>query len=166
MPYLIVLRSAPIIVLAWIVHHQTGGDAQRTATIIAALMAIFPQVLMMMHEADFVPKPFLDVARTFGASPLQVRFYVRFLHAVPAFLEGMRLASSLCLVGVLVVEMAYPTDGIGKAIRTAMQQYEIADAFAALIVVIVVAYVWTIAFERAIGVLQGSLVGVAVDVDK
>ena len=78
-----------------------------------------------------VDRTLVTVARSFGATPLQIYWKVLLPAIVPSVLAGMRLGIVFCLLGVLVVEMFAGVRGIGHALGSFANGFQAPELFAA-----------------------------------
>jgi ABC-type nitrate/sulfonate/bicarbonate transport system permease component len=129
-PYVIALYGIPkILVLPWIVLLLGYGTAP--AILYGAIHGLFPIVALVMGAVRDVDRTLVTVARSLGATPLQLYWKVLLPAIVPSVLAGMRLGIVFCLLGVLVVEMFAGIRGMGHIMGSFANGFQAAELFAA-----------------------------------
>lgn len=130
----LVLATAvvPIVALAPVLYGMFGADLQTARILIAAVAAYIPIYLNTLRGLRTVRPIHLDLMRAYAATPRQVNRTVTLPGAVPFFLTGLRIASSLAVIAALIAEyFGGPTSGLGKSITTAVSSsaYPLAWAY-------------------------------------
>ena len=129
-PYVIALYGIPkILVLPWIVLLLGYGTAP--AVFYGAIHGLFPIMVLVMGAVRDVDRSLVTVARSFGATPLQLYWKVLLPAIVPSVLAGMRLGIVFCLLGVLVVEMFAGVRGMGHVMGSFANGFQAPELFAA-----------------------------------
>src|SRR4030095_10144944 len=129
-PYVLALYGIPkILVLPWIVLLLGYGTAP--AVLYGAIHGLFPIVVLVMGAVRDVDRTLVTVARSLGATPLQLYWKVLLPAIVPSVLAGMRLGIVFCLLGVLVVEMFAGVRGMGHVLGSFAHGFHAAELFAA-----------------------------------
>ena len=129
-PYVIALYGVPkILVLPWIVLLLGYGTAP--AVLYGAIHGLFPIMVLVMGAVRDVDRSLVTVARSFGATPLQLYWKVLLPAIVPSVLAGMRLGIVFCLLGVLVVEMFAGVRGMGHVLGSFANGFQPPELFAA-----------------------------------
>ena len=129
-PYVIALYGVPkILVLPWIVLLLGYGTAP--AVLYGAIHGLFPIMVLVMGAVRDVDRTLVTVARSFGATPLQIYWKVLLPAIVPSVLAGMRLGIVFCLLGVLVVEMFAGVRGMGHVLGSFANGFQAPELFAA-----------------------------------
>ena len=125
-PFVIALYGIPkILVLPWIVLLLGYGTAP--AVFYGAIHGLFPIMVLVMGAVRDVDRSLVTVARSFGATPLQLYWKV----LLPSVLAGMRLGIVFCLLGVLVVEMFAGVRGMGHVMGSFANGFQAPELFAA-----------------------------------
>jgi len=145
-PFAVMLQVTPVIAIAPLLLIYMPQDAAVLAC--AWLVAFFPVLSNTMLGLQSVDRNLMELFQLYGApaSPgplsrirarLKVLWYLRSPAALPAFLEGLRIAGGLALIGAVVAEMAAGSAGAGSglAYRIIESQYRlnIPRLFAALV---------------------------------
>ena len=129
-PYVIALYGIPkILVLPWIVLLLGYGTSP--AVLYGAIHGLFPIMVLVMGAVRDVDRSLVTVARSFGATPLQLYWKVLLPAIVPSVLAGMRLGIVFCLLGVLVVEMFAGVRGMGHVLGSFANGFQAPELFAA-----------------------------------
>src|SRR5215510_2245584 len=129
-PYVIALYGIPkILVLPWIVLLLGYGTSP--AVLYGAIHGLFPIMVLVIGAVRDVDRTLVTVARSFGATPLQLYWKVLLPTIVPSVLAGMRLGIVFCLLGVLVVEMFAGVRGMGHVLGSFANGFQAPELFAA-----------------------------------
>lgn len=137
-PYIHYLAPTPKIVFLPILMAALGvGPGSKLA--LGAISAFFPMALSIAAGVRQVDGVLLKVGRSFRLSRWQV---VRMIY-LPALVRpisvGLRLSFGLAMVGCLLSEIALSNRGIGYLAAQSYAHFQIADMYALLIVVFVLA---------------------------
>ena len=79
----------------------------------AVLTGSIPIALNTMDGVRQIDRSFVGLARSIGASPAQAYLRIYFPLALPSILSGLRIGTSLVVIGVVVCEMLASVDGLG-----------------------------------------------------
>ena len=92
----------------------------------------------------------IAIAKTFKKSELEILLNVKFMEALPAIFLGLRTATSLTVVLVIVTEMFVgTTSGLGRAIINSAYAYDIPKLYATIILVGITGYLLNLALAKA-----------------
>ena len=134
-PILVVVQSTPIVAIAPILVVTLGaGDAPRV--VIAAIITFFPLVVGIASGLSQVPAELIELSRSLGAPVRNEYLHIRLPHAMPIIFASVRMAMTLSVIGAVIGEFVASDKGIGYFIRTSTANFDISQAFAALIVLI------------------------------
>jgi ABC-type nitrate/sulfonate/bicarbonate transport system permease component len=131
-PWVIILQSIPIIVIApliiiWFGHGWIGKS------IVALLLAFFPIVINVTRGLKTASTEALDLFRIFGATKRQVLFKLQLPYSVPYFFASLRTASTLSVVGAVVSEFTGADSGLGFIILVSSYRLETNRMFAGVV---------------------------------
>lgn len=131
-PWIIVLQSIPIIVIApliivWFGHGWIGKS------IAALLLAFFPIVINVTRGLKTASREALDLFKIFGATKRQVLFKLQLPHSIPYFFAALRVASTLSVVGAVVSEFTGADAGLGFIVLVSSYRLETSRMFAGVI---------------------------------
>lgn len=145
-PLLTAFYSVPMVALAPLFIAWLGlGFASKFAIIL--LVAVFPVIITTevgLHSTD---KVFLDAARSFNATPLQIFTTVQFPFALPYIVGGIRVAFARALVGAVVAEFFGAFAGYGFAILAAGQSFNTARLLAYVVLLAILGMLGSIAMR-------------------
>lgn len=154
------LRSIPVTVLFPLYLLVFGiGDASKWAMAFSAtvFVVILNTAYGVLHATDLRRK----MAKTFGATRLQVFLRITFFEAIPYALVGCRTALSLALIVVVVAEMFIGTElGIGQRVFNAYSRNQVAELYAVIVFVGVIGFLANrgfVAIERRVVFWAGHL---------
>jgi NitT/TauT family transport system permease protein len=122
-PWVSMVYSMPIIALAPLFVLWFGiGITSKVA--IVFLMAVFPVLINSHVGLKSVDLDYVEAARSFGCTPIQIFAKVRFPSAVPFIVSGIRHAISRGLIGVVVSELFGSQAGLGYLIQYSAQVFD------------------------------------------
>ncbi|QQA42808.1 ABC transporter permease [Pelagovum pacificum] len=112
------VAALPIVGIAPILVSWYGFDWQSKAAVVV-VMVFFPMLVNTvqgLRETDAMQR---DLMRTYGASYWQTLMKLRLPAAMPFIFNGLKISSSLALIGAIVAEyFGSPTHGMGFRIST------------------------------------------------
>jgi NitT/TauT family transport system permease protein len=146
MPFVVALYGIPkILILPWIA--LIFGVGLSTAVLSGALFAFFPVLLMMAAGVRDVDPTLITVARSMGASPLQIHRKVLVPAVLPSALAGMRIGIVFAMLGVLLAEMFAGNRGMGFQMQRLAMAFRPAELFAATALVSVLSVMVVLGLE-------------------
>jgi len=132
MPFVIALRSIPIIAIAPLLVLWLGnGIWSKVAA--AALLAFFAPLVNTVRGMKSFPADYGDLFRTYGASRVQTLVKLRLPWCLPYLFSSLRMAATLAVIGAIVGEFCGADRGIGHAILVYSYQLDTPGVFVALI---------------------------------
>lgn len=135
-PYLVALRIAPLVAIAPVLFLWFGRGVGPRALLVTTL-TVFPVTISSVGGLRAVPREYVDLARSAGASERQVFLRVRVPAAAPSVFAGVKLAAALSVVGAVVAEFVTLTAGLGYRVFVASTNLQTSRAYAALFVLAV-----------------------------
>lgn len=151
-PMLVASQAIPKVALAPILL-VTLGYGIMPRIIVAFLIAFFPVVVNTVAGLSSVDRETLKLMRSMGASKLDVFTKVRFPHAVPSIIAGLRVAIALAVVGAVVGEFVGSRSGLGYYMLVATGNFDTPLVFACVVVLTVMG----IALFYSLGLLEIAL---------
>ena len=146
-PLLTAFYSVPMVALAPLFVAALGlGFASKFAIIL--LVSVFPIIITTEVGLRSTDKAFLDAAKSFNASALQIFATVQFPFALPYIVSGVRVAFSRALVGAVVAELFGSYAGYGYAILAAGQSFATAVLLAYVVLLAVIGMLGSIALRK------------------
>ena len=123
-----IVGTAPILVM-WF-----GFDWQSKAAVVV-IMVFFPVLVNAVAGLADTTAMQRDLMRTYGAGYWQTLVKLRLPAAMPFIFNGLKIATTLALIGALVAEFfGSPTQGLGFRISTSYGQLAIDMVWAVIVV--------------------------------
>jgi NitT/TauT family transport system permease protein len=114
-PLVVVIALIPKISVAPLFTIWFGtGDVARVSLVF--FIAFFPMVVSPASGLMSVDRGLLMMASSFGASKSQIFWKLRVPSAVPYIFDGMKVAISLAVIGIIVAEFVTSEKGLGYLI--------------------------------------------------
>lgn len=151
-PYLLALQIAPKVAFAplfvmWL------GYTMYPKILVAVLIVFFPVLINVLSAMRNMDHDMINLARSFSATRLQVFRTVEYPTTLPALFSGLRIASTLAVIGVVVGELVGGNMGLGYLLVFFEGQGNTAGVFVvigALTVIGIVAYYGVVVAERKV----------------
>ena len=126
--------ALPIVGVAPIMVNWFGFDWQSKAAVVV-IMVFFPILVNTMQGLRATDAMQRDLMHTYSASYLQVLFKLRLPAAMPFIFNGLKVATTLALIGAIVAEyFGSPTRGMGFRISTGVGSLSIDLVWAEIVV--------------------------------
>lgn len=151
-PYLLALQIAPKVAFAplfvmWL------GYTMYPKILVAVLIVFFPVLINVLSAMRTMDYDMINLARSFSATRLQVFRMVEYPTTMPALFSGLRIASTLAVIGVVVGELVGGNMGLGYLLVFFEGQGNTAGVFViigALTVIGIVAYYAVVLTEQRV----------------
>lgn len=151
-PYLLALQIAPKVAFAplfvmWL------GYTMYPKILVAVLIVFFPVLINVLSAMRTMDHDMINLARSFSATRLQVFRMVEYPTTLPALFSGLRIASTLAVIGVVVGELVGGNMGLGFLLVFFEGQGNTAGVFVvigALTVIGIFAYYAVVLAERRV----------------
>ena len=111
-PYILALQIAPKVAFAPLFVLWFGFTIY-PKILVAVLIVFFPIMVNVLGAIRTVDPDLINLARTFSASRWQIFRMIEFHDALPPLFSGLRIASTLAVIGVVVGEMVGGNLGLG-----------------------------------------------------
>jgi len=134
LPLFIFINSLPIIAIAPIILLWFGYGIL-TNVLIAFLVSFFPIIINTATGLNAVEEDLLDLVRYLHASKWQIFLKIRFPNSLPYLFTGLKICSTMCVVGAIVGEFIASDKGLGYIIINSQYTMDTPPIFSALIVV-------------------------------
>jgi NitT/TauT family transport system permease protein len=131
---------APIFVV-WL------GAGMTSKILIAFTVAFFPIVIDTAVGLRSAPPEVVNVVRSMGASPFQVFRFVRFPNALPNIFGGLKVASTLAVIGAIVGEFVSAETGLGYLVLVANGELNTSLVFASVVTLSILGVVFYFLLE-------------------
>jgi NitT/TauT family transport system permease protein len=133
-PLLVTLQIVPKIAFAPLILIWFGIGLVSKATV-AFLVAFFPVLINTAVGLAQIEPDLLDLARSIKAGPAWVFFRIRFPNSLPYFFAGLRVASTLAVIGAVIGEFVGSDVGLGYLIVIANNQIDTALGLASIFLI-------------------------------
>lgn len=148
-PLLVIVQSTPIVAVAPIIVVVMGaGDLPRV--FITFLIAFFPIVVSCVTGLLATPEELVELSRSLGASKAREYRNIRLPYAIPHLFSALRISITLAVIGAVVAEFVAAEKGLGYFINFSTSMFQVPQAFAALLMLVVISLV----LFHLIGLLQ------------
>lgn len=129
LPFSVAVKATPVIVLAPLLIMWLGNGFG-SKVVMAAVASFFPILVNTYLGMTSVEAEWLSLMKLHKASQWQMFWHLRLPHALPDMFAGLRVATSLSMVGAVVSEFSGAEEGIGKLISTSTFYLNIDMVFA------------------------------------
>lgn len=103
------------------------GSASKIA--FGVVSGFFPIAINTMNGIRNIDRRYVVYGEAVGCSRLQIIFRILIPMAIPSIVAGLRIGTSLSIIGVVVAEMLASVGGIGYLITTARNYYQVGDVY-------------------------------------
>lgn len=133
LPLIVAAQTIPVIAIAPILVIWFGYNAL-PRIIITALVAFFPLTISFVTGLQSVTPDFIAFFRSLKASEFQVFLKLRLPAGLPSIFAGLKVATTLAVVGATISEWVGASEGIGYLIAQDTAQINTTRVFASLVV--------------------------------
>ena len=137
MPIFVGLQSVPKIAIAPLILVWVGAGLASKVLVVASI-AFFPIVINTMAGFHEVDRGLRDVFRSVAATERQTFFRLRLPYAVPYIFAGLRIATTLAVLGAIVAEWLAASNGLGYLVLSGSFNFNTARSFAAIIALAII----------------------------
>ncbi|WP_442026222.1 ABC transporter permease [Pseudoduganella sp. RAF53_2] len=130
-PYILALQIAPKVAFAPLFVMWLGYTVY-PKILVAVLIVFFPVMINVLSAIRTVDPDMVNLVRTLNASRWQIFHLVEFRSAMPALFSGLRIASTLAVIGVTVGELVGGNQGLGFLLVDGEGQGNTAAVFVAI----------------------------------
>lgn len=151
-PYLLALQIAPKVAFAPLFVMWLGYTIY-PKILVAILIVFFPVLINVLSAMRAMDADMINLARSFSATRMQVFRMVEYPTTLPSLFSGLRIASTLAVIGVVVGELVGGNMGLGFMLVFFEGQGNTAAVFvviAALTVIGIIAYYAVVLAERKV----------------
>jgi NitT/TauT family transport system permease protein len=151
-PYLLALQIAPKVAFAPLFVMWLGYTVY-PKILVAILIVFFPVLINVLSAMRAMDTDMINLARSFSATRMQVFRMVEYPTTLPSLFSGLRIASTLAVIGVVVGELVGGNMGLGFMLVFFEGQGNTAAVFvviAALTVIGIIAYYAVVLAERKV----------------
>ena len=151
-PYILALQIAPKVAFAPLFVLWFGFTVT-PKILVAILIVFFPIMVNVLGALRTVDPDLVNLARTFRASRAQIFWKIEFRVSMPALFSGLRIGSTLAVIGVVVGELVGGNMGLGYLLVFGEGAGNTAMVFVSIILLTligIVAYVAVVLAERRV----------------
>ena len=127
----------PALLPALMLFLGLGGTMKIT---LVALAAFFPVLVSTVQGTRGVDATVIDMARTFGHRPAEILWRIVLPAASPYFIVGMRISLGISLVVIIAAEMLAANGGVGSALISMQQQFQVRQTYGWLVVLALIGF--------------------------
>ena len=149
-PYILALQIAPKVAFAPLFVMWMGYTIY-PKILVGILIVFFPIMINVLSAIRTVDPDMVNLVRTLNASRLQIFRLVEFPSSLPALFSGLRIGSTLAVIGVTVGELVGGNQSLGFLLVDSEGQGNTAGVFVAIIgltIIGIVAYAAVVWAER------------------
>jgi len=140
-PWIEIVR--PIAPIAWApIFIITFGSAVGS-TLVVFIGIFFPLLTNVIFGVQRIDKNWLDAAKTLGASQAQIFYKIVLPATVPYTLNGIKVGLGVGWMCIVAAEMYKRTGGIGQFLVDVVNNGQMANAFAIIIIIAVLGLLTT-----------------------
>jgi NitT/TauT family transport system permease protein len=151
-PYILALQIAPKVAFAPLFILWMGFTVY-PKILVAILIVFFPVMVNVLTSISAVDPDLINLARSFKATRAQIFWMVEFPTSLPPMFAGLRIGSTLAVVGVVVGELVGGNVGLGYLLTFGEGQANTPLVFVSIVMLTVVggiAYLGVILIERRV----------------
>lgn len=151
-PYILALQIAPKVAFAPLFVMWLGYTIY-PKILVAILIVFFPVMINVLSAVRTVDPDMVNLVRTLNAGRWQIFRLVEFPSALPALFSGLRIASTLAVIGVTVGELVGGNLGLGFLLVDGEGQGNTAAVFvtiAMLTLIGIIAYAGVVWAEKRV----------------
>ncbi|TCT00593.1 ABC transporter permease [Aquabacter spiritensis] len=137
MPIFVALQSVPKIAIAPLILVWVGAGFHSKLLVVTAI-AFFPIIINTMTGFKQVDRGLRDVFTSVAATERQIFFQLRLPYAMPYIFAGLRIATTLAVLGAIVAEYLAASNGLGYLVLSGSFNFNTARSFAAIIALAVI----------------------------
>jgi ABC-type nitrate/sulfonate/bicarbonate transport system permease component len=137
MPLFVGLQSVPKIAVAPLILIWVGAGAGSKILVVMSI-AFFPIVINTLAGFKQVDAGAIEVFRMVAATERQLLLLLRLPYAVPYIFAGLRIATTLTVMGAVVAEWLAASDGLGYLVLSGSFNFNTARSFSAIIMLSII----------------------------
>jgi len=151
-PYILALQIAPKVAFAPLFILWMGFTIY-PKILVAILIVFFPIMVNVLSAMRMVDPDLINLARSFKATRSQIFWKIEFPASVPPMFAGLRIGSTLAVVGVVVGELVGGNVGLGYLLTFGEGQANTPMVFVSIIMLTLIgglAYLAVVLVERRV----------------
>ena len=139
-PYILALQIAPKVAFAPLFIMWFGYNAT-PKLLVTVLIVFFPVLVNVLAAMKTVDRDMVNLARAYSLTRWQIFLKVEFPSTLPNLMAGLRIASTLAVIGVTVGELVGGNTGLGFLISYGGGQANAAMVFNAIVLLTLIGIV-------------------------
>jgi putative hydroxymethylpyrimidine transport system permease protein len=139
MPLVVATQTLPVFAIAPLLVIWFGFGIG-SKIVMASLIIFFPVASAFYDGLKQTSRGWLDLGHNWGASRVQLLWFMRIPAAMPSLVSGLKVAATLAPIGAIVGEWAGAAGGLGFVMLQANARTQSDVVFAALIILAVSAW--------------------------
>lgn len=151
-PYILAMQIAPKVAFAPLFVMWFGYTIY-PKILVAVLIVFFPVMINVLGAMHTLDRDMINLVRSFSATRLQLFWKLEFPASMPPLFSGLRIASTLAVIGVVVGEMVGGNTGLGYLLVFGEGQANTAMVFVTIMLLTLIgiaAYAAVVLAERAV----------------
>jgi NitT/TauT family transport system permease protein len=151
-PYILALQIAPKVAFAPLFVMWFGYTVY-PKIVVAVLIVFFPVMINVLGAVRTIDPQMINLAQSFSATRWQIFRMIEFPASMPPLFAGLRIGSTLAVIGVVVGELVGGNIGLGYLLVFGEGQANTAMVFVVIILLTaigIIAYIAVILLERRI----------------
>ncbi len=136
-PYIVASQTVPKIAIAPLLIIWLGAG-MLPKVLIVAVTAFFPITVNAVTGLRDVEENYLHLLHSVAATDAQVFLRLRLPYALPFIFAGLKLATTLSVLGAIVAEFMGASEGLGYLILSSTFNFEVARVFVSLILLVLI----------------------------
>jgi NitT/TauT family transport system permease protein len=151
-PYILMLQIAPKVAFAPLFIIWFGYTVY-PKILVAVLIVFFPIAINVLKAMHAIDPALINLARSFSATRAQIFWKIEYPASMPALFAGLRIGSTLAVIGIVVGEFVGGNEGLGYLLILGEGQGRTAMVFASIILLTLVgilAYIAVLGLERTV----------------
>lgn len=137
MPIFVGLQSVPKIAIAPLILVWVGAGMGSKMLVVMSI-TFFPIVINTMAGFKEVDRGLADVFRSVSATERQMLMRLRLPYAVPYIFAGLRIGTTLAVLGAIVAEWLAASNGLGYLVLSGSFNFNTARSFASIIALAII----------------------------
>ncbi|TDK41140.1 ABC transporter permease [Antarcticimicrobium luteum] len=146
-PYILALQIAPKVAFAPLFIMWFGYNSV-PKLLVTVLIVFFPVLVNVLQAMRTVDRDLINLARAYSLSRLGIFWKIEMPSTLPNLMAGLRIASTLAVIGVTVGELVGGNTGLGYLISYGGGQANAAMVFNAIVLLTVIGFVLYSALVR------------------
>lgn len=148
-PYILAMQIAPKVAFAPLFVMWFGYTVY-PKILVAVLIVFFPVMINVLGAMHTLDRDMINLVRSFAATRLQLFWKLEFPASMPPLFSGLRIASTLAVIAVVVGEMVGGNTGLGYLLVFGEGQANTPMVFVSIILltVIGIAAYWSVAIAE------------------